>query len=60
MKKQGYNARLNEHLGMRDHNRSGKRHQSLKSREHESEGMEKHFGKRKYGAVKTMDKSKWS
>lgn len=62
MKKQGYNDRLDEHLGMRRHHRMGKSHgeykQSLADRRHESEGMEKHYGKRKFSAVKTMDKSK--
>jgi hypothetical protein len=56
MKQQGYNARLDEHLSMRKNNRSGKAHQSYKDRRKESEGMEKHYDKRKYSAVKTMDK----
>jgi hypothetical protein len=53
-KKQGYNARLDESLGARH----GKKSQSLKSRRKESEGMEKAMGRRKYSAVKTMDKNR--
>jgi hypothetical protein len=53
MKKQGYNARLDESLGARNKTK-GK--QSLKSRRKESEGMEKSKGRRKYSAVGTMDK----
>lgn len=55
MKKQGYNARLDESLGERN---KGKKKQSLKDRRDESKGMEKAKGKRAYSAVKTMDKSK--
>ena len=54
-KKQGYNARLDESLGARH---GGKKSQSLKSRRKESEGMEKAMGRRKYAAVKTMDKNR--
>jgi len=54
-KEQGYNARLDESLGMR--NRGGKS-QSLKSRRDESKGMEKAKGRRAYASVKTMDKGK--
>ncbi len=43
-KKQGYKDREDESLGMR----TGK----------ESEGMEKAMGRRKYAAVKTMDKGR--
>ena len=50
MKKQGYNARLDDSLGARN----GKKKQSLKSRRHESAGMEKAMGKRKYSADKSM------
>lgn len=39
MKKQGYNARLDDALG----SRHGKKKQSYKARRHESEGMEKHY-----------------
>lgn len=55
MKKQGYNARLDESLGERN---KGKKKQSLKDRRNESKAMEKAKGKRAYSAVKTMDKSK--
>lgn len=53
MKKQGYNARLDESLGARN---KGKKSQSLKSRREESKGMEKAKGRKAYAAVKTMDK----
>ena len=53
-KKQGYTARLDESLGARH----GKKSQSLKSRRKESEGMEKAMGRRKYAAVKSMDRNK--
>jgi hypothetical protein len=55
MKKEGYNARLNESLGRRN---KGKKKQSLKSRRKESEGMEKAKGKRKYAADKSMEYNK--
>ena len=55
-KKQGYNAKLDESLGMRKGKASSKK-QSMKSRRDESKGMAKKVGKKKaYGAVKTMDK----
>ena len=54
-KSQGYNARLDESLGMRNR---GKKSQSLKSRRDESKGMEKAKGRRAYAAVGTMDKGK--
>ena len=54
MKKQGYNDKLDESLGMR----KGKKKQSMKSRRDESKGMEKASGKRAYSAVKTMDKGR--
>ena len=50
MKKQGYNSRLDESLGAKH----GKKSQSLKSRRHESEGMEKSSGKRKYSGDQSM------
>ena len=50
-KKQEYNARLDESIGMRD----GKKTQSLKDRRDESKGMEKASGKRAYSADKSMD-----
>ena len=53
MKKQGYNARLDESLGART---KGKKSQSLSSRRKESEGMEKAMGRKKYSAAKSMDK----
>ena len=52
-KDQGYNARLDESMGARN---KTKKQQSLKSRRHESEAMEKKGGRRKFAAVKTMDK----
>lgn len=55
MKKQGYNARLDESLGARN---KGKKKQSLKSRRKESEGMEEAMERRKYSAAKSMDKGK--
>ena len=54
-KKQGFNARLDESLGVRN---KGKKSQSLKSRRKESEGTEKAAGRRKFAAVKTMDKGR--
>jgi hypothetical protein len=53
-KKQGYDDRLDESLGARH----GKKSQSYKARRKESEGMEKAMGRRKYAAVKTMDKNR--
>ncbi len=55
---QGYNARLDESLGMR----RGKEHgfkQSMKDRRDESKGMSKKMDGRAYHAVKTMDHSGW-
>ena len=52
-KKQGYNSRLDESIGMRD---KGKKKQTMPSRRKESEGMEKASGKKKYSAVKKMKK----
>ena len=55
---QGYNAKLDESLGMRKGEESGKK-QSMKSRRDESKGMAKKVSKKRaYGAVKTMDKKK--
>ena len=56
-KKQGYNARLDESLGMRRGKESGKK-QSYKARRDESKGMEKAMGRRAYAAVGTMDKGR--
>ena len=53
-KKQGYDDRLDESLGARH----GKKSQSYKARRKESEGMEKAMGRRKYAAVKTLDKGR--
>ena len=53
-KKQGYDDRLDESLGARH----GKKSQSYKARRKESEGMEKAMGRRKYAAVKPMDKGR--
>lgn len=50
MKKQGYNSRLDESLG----SRNGKKSQSMKSRRHESAGMEKSSGNRKYAGDHSM------
>lgn len=57
MKHQGYNDRLDEHLGRRHRARHGKYSQTMADRRHESEGMEKHYGKRKYSADPSMDRS---
>lgn len=56
-KKVGYNARLDESLGMRDGKESSKS-QSLKSRRDESKGENKKLGRRAYSSVKTMDKAR--
>lgn len=58
MRRQGYNDRLDEHLGRRRAHREGKYHQSMASRRHESEGMEKHYGHRKYAADPYMDRDR--
>lgn len=50
MKKQGYNARLDESLGERH---KGAKKQSLTARRHESEGLAKKMTGHKYSAVKT-------
>lgn len=52
MKRQGYNARLDESLGMRH---PGKHKQSLKARRDESKAMEKHYGHRAYAGDRSMD-----
>jgi len=51
MKKQGYNARLDESLGGRH---KGKHKQSLKDRRDESKGMSKKMYNHAYGADKGM------
>lgn len=50
--KEGYNARLDESLGMRH---PGASKQSYAGRRHESEGMEKHYGDRKFSGDASMD-----
>ena len=50
MKKQGYNARLDDSLGARN----GKKGQSLKSRRDESKGASKASGGRAYGGDNGM------
>lgn len=50
MKKQGYNARLDESLGARN----GKKKQSLKDRRDESKAMSKKMYGHAYGADKSM------
>lgn len=52
--KQGYNARMNESLAMRD----GAKSQPMSDRRAESKGMEKAMGARAYGAVKTMNRGR--
>tara|TARA_R100001594_G_C4005289_1_gene255734 strand:- start:53 stop:409 length:357 start_codon:yes stop_codon:yes gene_type:complete len=47
-----FNARLDESLGSRNRKTKG----NLKARRKESEGMEKKMGRKKFAAVKTMDK----
>lgn len=56
-KSQGYNARLDESLGMRKGKASSKK-QNYKSRRDESKGMERAMGRRAYASVGTMDKGK--
>ena len=50
--KQGYDARLAESIGERD----GPRSQSMQDRMHESEGMERAMGGRKFAGDRSMDK----
>ena len=47
--KQGYNARLDESMGVKN----GKKSQSMKSRRDESKGMEKAMGKKAYSGNKS-------
>jgi hypothetical protein len=56
MKKQGYNARLDDSLGAKN----GKKKQSMKSRRDESEGMEKSKGNKKFSGNKSSDQIKKS
>lgn len=57
MKKQKYNSRMDEMLGMKN-GKASKKKQSMKSRRDESKGMEKAMGKRAYAGVKSMDKGR--
>jgi hypothetical protein len=54
--KQGYNARMDESLAMRN----GAASQPMADRRAESKGMEKAMGKRAYSAVKTMKRTRKS
>ena len=54
-KKQGYNARLDESMGMRNR---GKKKQSMKSRRKESKGMEKAMGRKSYSGNKSSSQGK--
>lgn len=54
-RRQGYNARLDESLGMRHRNR---KLQSLKDRRNESKGTEKSMGKRAYRKIDKSGKKK--
>ena len=56
-KKQGYDARLDDTLGAKDGAEKTKK-QSLKDREHESEGEEEAHGKHKYASDKEMSEKK--
>ena len=56
MKKQSYNARLDDALGARH----GKKSQSMKARRHESEGMEKALGKAKFAGNKSSSQRRTS
>jgi|TARA_R110002020_G_scaffold88008_2_gene216518 hypothetical protein len=53
-KKQGFTDKLDESLGARNRKTKG----NLGARRRESAGMEKKMGRRKYAAVKTMDKGR--
>lgn len=54
MKKQGYNSRMNESLGMR----KGKKSQSMKSRRDEAKAMNKKSTGKAYSSVKSMGRKK--
>lgn len=58
--KQGYNARLNESMGMRNRGtmKKAKGKATMKARRSESKGMEKKMGRRSYSAVRTMDRKR--
>lgn len=55
--RQGYNARMDESLGMRRGKAKSKK-QSYKSRRDESKGMSKASGRRAYASVRSMDKGR--
>ena len=54
-KKQGYNSRLDESLGMRN---KGKKKQSMKSRRNESKGAKKAAGKRAYSGNRSSGRKR--
>lgn len=54
MKKQGYNARLDESMAMKN---KGKKKQSMKSRRDESKGMEKSMKRKAYSGDYAMRNS---
>jgi hypothetical protein len=58
--KQGYNARLNESMGMRNRRtmKKSKGQATMMARRSESKGMEKKMGRRAYAAVRTMDRKR--
>ena len=58
--KQGYNARLNESMGMRNRRtmKKAKGPATMMARRSESKGMEKKMGRRAYAAVRTMDRKR--
>ena len=56
MKKQGYNARLDDSLGARN----GKKRQGMAARRHESEGMEKKLGRAKFAGNKSSSQRRTS
>ena len=56
-KRQGFNARMDESLGMR-RGASRTKKQSMKSRRDESKGMSKSMGRRAYASVRSMDRGR--
>jgi hypothetical protein len=54
MKKQGFNAKMDESIAARN----GKKTQSLKARRDEAKAMNKKSTGKAYASVKTMDKKK--
>lgn len=57
MKKQGYNSRMDEMLGMKN-GKESKKKQSMASRRKESEGMRKAMGKSPMGLKSKAKKKK--